>query len=1149
MNTHSWTTFCAIATLVLGPSSLWAQTNSWTSPASGRWDDLSWSLGVRPANTQTIAITNSGSKAVAIQPDTPINFPNTMTISNLLISAPTGYANTLLLNFSGVGNPLRVLNRVDVMSGGALNVQYGSLIVSSNCLVVGASLVVEGGFLSVTNGSCSFVNATSILNQAQCILSNAGAYQSSSIIQSGGELRGRLQLYDGSYFLSNGIFRGSMTVGDFGSQLLTGSVYQTGGTNFADIYLSKGFYGLTNGRIVGNIGMGREGSLYQVNGSVSGSIGIGGYAGYFGGSRYSMQSGTNFLGGISTAAGGNFHQDGGINRVTNGVSASGYFDTYGPVGFGAYYLTDGLLTCSNIDLGLFGGFNQSGGTNLVSAQITVNGGGGYSLGGGTLQTSNTIVSAPYYRSSDITFTADFDQSAGTHTVTDTLAVYGTYNLSGGVLSAQNVILMSPTKYPSIITSNATASPVIVNPGQFVAGGMLKLSGSIQQLGVLRLAGNSTFDFTGTPGQLKFLNSSAASWTNGAILVITNWIGSTNGGGANRLIVGNSANGLNASQIATIRFVNPSGLPAGTYFAGILGSGEIVPVVHNNSWTGSSSGIWDNSTRWSTGLLPTYYDSVFITNAVSKAVAIQPSTPVNNPGSMTIRDLTIDAPNGSTNTLLLNFSGTATPLHILESCWVGKNGAINNQYGGLLIDGSGTALTVAGGLIQEGGALWIPNGELLLNTGTARITNATWVLEDLQCVSNSVVVQSGGSLLATNAMMQDGSQYDLIDATFHSPLIVITGSSFRQNGGTNFCGDTPYRGLGIGDGSSYFLTNGVFRGRIEMGGGLFFGKNANLRSDVILMYNGSFVQDGGSADVKDLVALTSSSVQSSYILTNNAVLHSGAFSLHGYFLQSGAVHLVTNEARISFIGLYTLASGLMASASLSVFDGTFRQDGGMNVVTNTLLDRGVYILNGGTLSASNIVVAKDDYNPDADLMISNAPIIINPGQFSLFGRVVLAGSVQQLGTLLLTGDSLLDFTAIPGQLKFLNSSSAPWTDATLVVSNWNGSVNGNGLNCLMVGTNTTGLTHAQLARIRFINPAGLPSGTYFADILSTGEIIPTVRPYLVATRSGTGIVFSWPNTFTLESATNINGPYGVVPGVTTPPFTNGFDSKRFFRLRK
>src|SRR5688572_8818933 len=83
--------------------------NTWTKPTSGNWEDPSaWSLGVLPNSSQSVLITNSGWKAVAVNSSTPINFPNAMTVDSLTIRGAWDTFNTLLLNYAGTAVPLRV---------------------------------------------------------------------------------------------------------------------------------------------------------------------------------------------------------------------------------------------------------------------------------------------------------------------------------------------------------------------------------------------------------------------------------------------------------------------------------------------------------------------------------------------------------------------------------------------------------------------------------------------------------------------------------------------------------------------------------------------------------------------------------------------------------------------------------------------------------------------------------------------------------------------------------------------------------------------------------------------------------------------------------------------------------------------------------
>src|SRR5438309_10240383 len=115
--------------------------NNWTNPISTRWESSSWSLGTRPASNQTVNITNAGYKAVGIDSATVANFPDSLTVNNLFVAAPTNGLNTLLLNYAGLGAPLKVLKACTIGTNGIIHNYYSSFEVGGSA---GGGLLVDG---------------------------------------------------------------------------------------------------------------------------------------------------------------------------------------------------------------------------------------------------------------------------------------------------------------------------------------------------------------------------------------------------------------------------------------------------------------------------------------------------------------------------------------------------------------------------------------------------------------------------------------------------------------------------------------------------------------------------------------------------------------------------------------------------------------------------------------------------------------------------------------------------------------------------------------------------------------------------------------------------------------------------------------------
>jgi hypothetical protein len=133
-------------------------TNSWTNSVSGKWEDAAnWSLRVAPfIGHARVLVTNAASKTVLNDAATAATFPSTLTISNLLLSAPAGATNTLLLSHAGTATPLRVLKDLTLTRGGSLVISNAALRMEGP---VGTGLRVDGavtlasGLLVATNNS------------------------------------------------------------------------------------------------------------------------------------------------------------------------------------------------------------------------------------------------------------------------------------------------------------------------------------------------------------------------------------------------------------------------------------------------------------------------------------------------------------------------------------------------------------------------------------------------------------------------------------------------------------------------------------------------------------------------------------------------------------------------------------------------------------------------------------------------------------------------------------------------------------------------------------------------------------------------------------------------------------------------------------
>jgi hypothetical protein len=233
------------------------------------------------------------------------------------------------------------------------------------------------------------------------------------------------------------------------------------------------------------------------------------------------------------------------------------------------------------------------------------------------------------------------------------------------------------------------------------------------------------------------------------------------------------------------------------------------------------------------------------------------------------------------------------------------------------------------------------------------------------------------------------------------------------------------------------------------------------------------------------------------------------ALTGSYVQSGGTNSIGTD--LGLWGVHagvTLTGGVLRNNNAMIYpswSGQFLQSGGLHVVTNQLTVNGSenplwlgFNITGGELVVSNIVL-----HPNALFSISNG-LLTQSGTLTMISATLsIHAGEHRFGNLQLQSqspetNSILRFSPTNNcVVRFDDSRDASWsTDATLTVENWAGSRDGQGAHRVIFGTNAGALTAEQLKHIVFLNPTGFEAGTYTAQILSTGEIVPSVSSQAV-----------------------------------------------------
>ncbi len=618
----------------------------------------------------------------------------------------------------------------------------------------------------------------------------------------------------------------------------------------------------------------------------------------------------------------------------------------------------------------------------------------------------------------------------------------------------------------------------------------------------------------------------------------------------------------------IQIRRPIGINRILYFVALITPFALnVASAEVNSWTNSTSGNWDDAFAWSLGVLPESSQSVMITNSGWKAVAINPSTPANFPESMAVSNLTIRGAWDTENTLLLNSLGTSVPLSISNGLTLQDGAHLVNFNSGLIVQ-NGVVIVTNAQIVQDGGFIRTTNALMNLFNSEYYLTNGGFeggtVSIGLQEASH--INQYGGTATIENlifpfiAAAGTGSRgYSLYGGTLNLPNgLNLEGqggspTAYLQEGGTNHTTEIRLES-GLTGPTPEFTLNG----------GLLEDTDVQVLADTIEI---DVQQNGGTHSISNDLRIAGGA--------RTGQGRTARYQLNGGMLSARRIELESHQGPAAFIqsdgiaqaeeiqanGYWvfqsdlTLTGGTLNCSNLYVNDGAIlHQHGGILIASNSLSFGGYrepgpkiytrYEFLGGMLIASNIDVG-------GDWIIGNSSVenrISNSGFTRLSHTLQISNAVEQLGRFILATNATIDLAGSASRLSFANSSGEMWESAaTLEVLNWNGNVSAGGTEQLKFGTDQSGLTSTQLSQIRF----RIGTNVYGAKIVDTGEVVPDqFIPPLAFSKHGNDLVLTWPSGWTLQTATNVPGPYSDVSGATSP-YTNAIppDGQRFFRLRQ
>jgi hypothetical protein len=403
---------------------------------------------------------------------------------------------------------------------------------------------------------------------------------------------------------------------------------------------------------------------------------------------------------------------------------------------------------------------------------------------------------------------------------------------------------------------------------------------------------------------------------------------------------------------------------------VLASLTMMNVVHaqtTDSWI-AASGKWEKIDRWDNGLPSDTQSVVIISNATSKVVTISAHTAHNFPDSLTITNLTVSAPDGVLNTLLLNNTGTLA-LHILNELTVGIN-PDGSPIGGselistkstLVVDGSlGGELQDNGTIIIGGGSLITTNCSLLVASSSLSFSPSVGLL----VISNAIAQARDVTITPSSSESLSSGTIKIIGGKMILSSFLTVGDGFENSQGTML----------VANGGLLVVTNDEtdVGGFSESSGSLAISNATFLAEDVFL---------GGTRSDGELT------------INNGTVTLSGHLGIgQGGEQVAGGVSL--NAGKLVVTNDTTTVGGDEGDGDLTISAGIFL--GKTVLVGSQFHSNGALSIQGGTsILSSNLQVGSEQSSAfvsitSGQLIVTNAPIVVNGGFGEVEAQVSISG---------------------------------------------------------------------------------------------------------------------------------------------------------------
>ena len=705
-------------------------------------------------------------------------------------------------------------------------------------------------------------------------------------------------------------------------------------------------------------------------------------------------------------------------------------------------------------------------------------------------------------------------NSGTYTVTLNSSVSLASLTLGGTSGTQALTNSSGTltlNGASTVSAHGLFANIggnLAGTGSLVANGpMIWTSGTISGSGSVTAAGGLTLTSGGgkTLSGRMFINSAAAVWDGGTILInssaiFSNAVGGTfDCGGDNPIIGDGTTLFANAGLLRKTAGTATSSIGMAFNCAGSLDvqsgtlnlTGGGTNTGSLNASAGGTLALGGGTHYFNAGCSVTGPGIFSVTSGTANMAGTLSVTGTNTFGGGTLNFSNTVSITGST----LNISGATVNFNGATAITPTTLNLISGTLGGTNVVTVGGAMTWNGGTFSGSGAV-TANGGLTMTTGSGK------TLSGRTLVNNAQAVWSNGSFSLSGGAVVSNSSTGTFDCAFDGSI--------------------------VDDGTTWFVNAGLFRKTNGAGSttlSLPFNCAATGSVDV---QTGTISLNSGGTNAGHLNASAGGTLNlgggTHYFNAGSSVTGPGTFSVtSGTANMAGTLSVTGTNSFVS--GTVSCSNTVSISGSTLNLSGSIVNFNGATAITPAILN-----LNGGTLGGTNIVTV-------SGAMTWNSATISGSGAVNANGGLTINGG----GTKTLSGRALI------------NSAQAVWSNGTVTVNSGaiisnaatgtfdcavDGAINGDGTtffanaglfrktNGTGIGAtinmpfNSTGSVNAQVGTL-ILNSGGTNTGALAVSSGSTLQFSGATS-YLNAGSSLTGA-----GTVVISTTVNVAGAFSVV----------------------